>query len=135
MLPFGLGDYVESALKPHLIYYRRQGTLLAVAGVFAATTLLFAVLTVFLALTYIMPAVWAAVLCALICAAVVMVLLSVVQRRARLRARTSAEVVAVEQRKDAEITAARLRAAASFFSSVGPALAVGLVAFLLGRRR
>ncbi|HUF56921.1 MAG TPA: hypothetical protein VMM55_10230, partial [Thermohalobaculum sp.] len=64
MLPFGLGEYVESALKPHLIYARRQGITLAVAAVFGVTTLLFVALSVFLALTYVMAPLWAALLCA-----------------------------------------------------------------------
>ena len=135
MLPFGLGDYVESALKPHLIYARRQGISLAVAAVFGVTTLLFVVLAAFLALTYVMAPVWAALLCAGACAAVAAVSLKIVQRRARVRARTSAEVVAAEEGHEPEIAAARLKAAASFASSVVPALVIGAVAFFLGRRR
>ena len=135
MLPFGLDESVENVLKPHLIYFRRQGVSLAVAAVFGATALLFVVLSVFLALTYVMAPLWAAVICALVCAAVAAVMLKIVERRARVRARAGAEVVAAQEGHEQEMTGARLRAAASFASSVLPAVAVGAVAFLLGRRR
>ena len=134
-MPFGLGDYVESALKPHVIYFRRQGISLAVAAVFGAVTLLFVVLSVFLALTYLMAPLWAAMLCAVACAAVAGTMLKIVQRRARVRAVASAEVVAAKEGHEPELQAARLKAAASFASSVVPALLIGAVAFFLGRKR
>lgn len=135
MLPFGLGEYVESALKPHLIYARRQGITLAVAAVFGATTLLFVVLSVFLALTYVMAPLWAALLCAAACALVAATALAVVQRRARVRARTSAAVVAAEEGHEQEMTMARVKAITAFAASVLPAVAIGAVAFFLGRRK
>ena len=134
MLPFGLGEYVESALKPHLIYARRQGITLAVAAVFGATTLLFVVLSVFLALTYLMAPLWAALLCAGACLLATGIAMMIFQRRARVRARTSAAVVAAEEGHEPEITAARMKALTTFASAV-LALVIGAVAFFLGRRK
>ncbi|HUF55208.1 MAG TPA: hypothetical protein VMM55_01460, partial [Thermohalobaculum sp.] len=95
------------------IYARRQGITLAVAAVFGVTTLLFVALSVFLALTYVMAPLWAALLCAA----------------------TSAAVVAAEEGHEQEMTMARMKAVTAFAASVLPALAIGAVAFLLGRRK
>ena len=134
-MPFGLGEYVESALKPHLIYARRQGITLAVAAVFGATALLFVALSVFLALTYLMAPIWAALLCTAASAIAAAIALMIVQRRARIRTRASAEVVAAEAGHEPEMTMARVRALSAFASSVLPAIAIGAVAFFIGRRK
>lgn len=134
MLPLGLGEYVEGALKPHLIYARRQGTSLAVAAVFGIATVLFLLVALFFALLYVMPPLMAALLLALLCATVVAVMVAIVQRRAKLREAAGSEAVAIEEGKAAEVTLGRLLAVRALMGAILPTLAIGAVAFLIGRR-
>lgn len=134
MLPFGLGEYVEGALKPHVIYARRQGISLAVVTVFGIAAVLFLLMALFFALLYVMPPLVAALLCALICLTVVAVAMSAVQRRARLRRIAGSEAVAVREGKAAEVALGRMGALRGFLGAVLPTLALGAVAFLIGRR-
>lgn len=134
MLPF-VGGWIRSQIQPHVIYVRRQGITLAVAAVFGIASLMFVVLTIFLALTYLMAPLTASLLCAGLTAITAGIAVMVAFRRAKIRNVGGTTVIETpDESTDEERTEVALRALKGVALVTAPAVLLATAAWLISRR-